>query len=356
MAQRFDEKRLTLTGDPMAIAEHASLFSVSAKQTLIYQPISAQGAAPLGTQQIVRIDRSGEHVSPIGMQGTFGSLRLSPNGHRLAFDQTDNQGNTDVWVLNLDRGVPIRLTTDPLADIVPRWSPDGEQIVYTSARFVVRRMFIRSSLNSHGSDQPIEPDTPTVVDDVGEDWSRDRKYLVFVRGSHNADYTEIWVKPMFGDGKPFAFVQSTSLQQGEPRVSPNSRWLAYTTNESGTYQIVVQTFPQPSDKPEQVTDQGGMLPTWRGDGQELYYLSLDGKIMAVPVKKEDGDKIMFGPPTPLFPAPLTVPSIPTAHQYDVTSDGEQFFFIANTNTSFATPNDSGKLSVVVNWTTLLGKK
>ena len=105
-----------------------------------------------------------------------------------------------------------------------------------------------------------------------------------------------------------------------------------------------------------MTAQGGMFPTWRGDGRELYYLALDGKIMAVPVK-EDSDKIMFGDPTPLFQSPLTVPTRPTTHnQYDVSPDGERFVFIANSNTKPATPKDSDKLSVVVNWTAALRKK
>jgi len=159
---------------------------------------------------------------------------------------------------------------------------------------------------------------------------------------------------MFGDGKPFPFVHSKSFVYGEPRVSPNSRWLAYTTNETGTYQIVVQTFPHPSEKGTQVTAGGGFYPTWRGDGRELYYVALDGKLMAVSVK-ENGDTLVFGDPTLLFQSPLTIPT-PTSHQYDVDRNGTRFVFIANSSTNPATPNDSGKLSVVVNWTAALPKK
>jgi hypothetical protein len=160
---------------------------------------------------------------------------------------------------------------------------------------------------------------------------------------------------MFGDGKPFAFVQSKSAVEAHPRVSPDSHWLAYTTNETGSYQIVVQTFPHPSDKGKKVTEHGGLFPTWRRDGRELYYLALDGKIMAVSVK-EVGDQLEFGVPTPLFQSPLTIPTVPTPHQYDVSPDGKRFIFIANNNINPATPNDSGKLSVVVNWTAALPKK
>jgi Tol biopolymer transport system component len=218
-------------------------------------------------------------------------------------------------------------------------------------------MFTRPSV-SIGVDQRLSSDNPADMEDVADDWSPDGKYVVFLRGPIpiGVQYVDIWVKPMFGDGKPFPFVQSKAFVQVQSRLSPDSHWLAYTTNESGSSQIVVQTFPQPSDRGKRVTAGGGIYPTWRSDGRELYYLALNGKIMTVPVK-EDGDNIMVGDPTPLFQSPLTaVPSLPTAYQYDVSPDGQRFVFIANSNTGPATPNDSGKLSVVVNWTTLLGKK
>jgi Tol biopolymer transport system component len=353
MAQPFDEKSLKLAGEPVAIAEHIGPFSASAQETLVYRPINSQGTA-VGTQQVVWMDRKGVRAPSVSMPGTFGSLRLSPNGHRLALDQRDKEGNTDIWVIDLDRGVPDRLTFDPATDEYPRFSPDGKQIVYTSRRSGVRRMFTRPAV-SIGVDQPLPSDTPPDMEDVAEDWSTpDGKYVVFVRAPFGIQFVEIWVKPMFGDGKPFPFSQSKSFVQGQPRLSPDSHWLAYMTNQTGNNQIVVQAFPDPNGGKTTVTAQGGMFPTWRGDGRELYYLALDGKIMAVPVK-ENGDKIMFGDPTPLFQSPLTIPTFPTPHQYDVTSDGKRFIFIAN-NPSPATPNDSAKLSVVVNWTALLRKK
>jgi Tol biopolymer transport system component len=136
---------------------------------------------------------------------------------------------------------------------------------------------------------------------------------------------------------------------------PDSHWLAFTTNETGTNQIVVRAFPDPNGSKTTVTAGGGIYPTWRSDGRELYYLALDRKIMAVPVQ-EDGDRIVFGPPTPLFQSPLTIPTITTVHQLDVTGDGKRFVFIVNSNTSPAIPNDSGTLSVIVNWTAALPKK
>jgi Tol biopolymer transport system component len=353
MAQAFDEKHLALSGDPVPVAEPAGAFSASEQQTLVYQPV-AQGTGAAGTQQVVWIDRNNKRGPSVTMPGTFGSVRLSRDGHQLALDQTIN-GNMDIWVIDLDRGVPARLTTDPALDQYARFSADGKQIIFSSNRSVgVRRMFTRPSVTI-GADQPIPSDTPSDMEEIAEDWSADGKYVVFVRAPLTLTYIDIWVKPMFGDGKAFPFVQSKSFVQGQPRLSPNGHWLAYMTNETGTSQIVVQTFPQPSDKGKQVTAQGGLFPTWRRDGRELYYLALDSNIMAVPVK-EDGDKIILGAPAPLFQSPLTVPLSPTAHQYDVSPDGQRFVFIADNNTSPATVNDSRKLSVVANWTAALHKK
>ena len=351
MAQRFDENRLTLGPvEPVAIAERAGglLFSVSAQQTLVYYSIETLP----DTQRVVWIDRNGKLGPLVEMPGIFQSLRLSPDGLRLALDQTI-EGNRDVWVIDVDRGIRNRLTFDPAADGKPKWSPDGAQIVFSSSRLGSPRMFIRSSSNI-GTEQPLSSDTPSIMWDDPEDWSPDGKYIVFSRETGTAP-SSIWVKPMFGDGKPFPIVQSKPFMPRYPRVSPNSRWLAYTTGESGMPQIVVQTFPDPTLRKITVTAGGGLYPTWRHDGRELYYVAIDGKLMAVSVK-EDGDRLDFGTSTVLFQAPIKVPSTSTVFNYDVSPDGNRFVFISNNNTNPANPNDSDKLSVVLNWTAALHKK
>jgi eukaryotic-like serine/threonine-protein kinase len=351
MAQRFDEKHLALAGEPVPVAEPAGPFSASAQQTLVYV---SRGTGSSGTEQVVWIDRNGKRGSSVGTPGSIASLRLSPDGHRLALDQS-NGGNRDVWVIDLDRGIPNRLTFDPAFDVEPRWSPDGNQILFTSFRLGNPRMFLRPSI-SIGTDQPLPSETPSDMQDHADDWSADGKYVVFVRAPiGDGPYANIWVKPMFGDGRPFPFAQSKSFGQRQPRVSPNGRWLAYTTNESGTYQVVVQTFPDPNGGKRQVTAQGGIYPSWRGDGRELYYLALDGKLMAVSVR-EEGDKLDFGDPVVLFQSPITAPVVAIAHQYDVNRDGTRFAFIANNNTNSTNPDDSSKITAVLNWTAALRKK
>lgn len=350
IAQRFDAERLTLIGAPVAIAEHAGPFSVSRQQTLVYQTVSAQVTVPIW---IDRIGNRGPYVwqqelFPMQLQGIFHSLRLSPDGLRLAVDQTMD-GNRGIWVIDLDRKMSKRLTFafDASTNFNPIWSPDGRQIVFSSSRVGPFRMFIRSSV-SGGTDQPLPSETPSGMQDVAENWSPDGKYIVFVR--YSAPGADIWLKPLWGDKKPLPYILSKSMKL-EPRVSPNGRWLAYTTNESGTFQIVVQSFPDPTSSKVIVSARGGIYPNWRRDGRELYYVALDGKLMAVPVKA-GGDDLIFDLPTVLFQSPLTIPSFPGASAYDVSADGMRFVFLDNT----ANPNDSGRLTTVLNWTAILNRR
>ena len=154
-AQQFDEKRLVLAGEPVPIAEPAGPFSVSTQQTLVYRVAQAIS----GAQQIVWMDRDGKPGPSVSMPGNFESLSLSRDGHRLVFDQK-RDGNWDIWVTDLDRGVPTRLTSDPAVDAPARFSPDGKQIVFSSRRLGgARRMFIRSSVGT-GTDQPLPSGNP----------------------------------------------------------------------------------------------------------------------------------------------------------------------------------------------------
>jgi Tol biopolymer transport system component len=355
MAQRFDPKRLALAGEPVAIAEHSGPFSVSDQQTIVFQATNGQ-VQQSGNTRLLWVDRNGKPGLSVGALGFFQTLRLSPDGKRVAVDQWKD-GDTDIWVIDLDRGVPNKLTLDPAVDRNPLWSPDGKRIVFSSGRAgALDRIFLRSSV-SIGADDPLSTETPGTAGDVADDWSRDGKYIVFLRYAPNSLNLDIWVKPMTGDGKPFPYVQSKSFAQGEPRVSPNGRWLAYTTNESGSDQIVVQTFPDPLGNKKQVTANGGVYPTWRTDGGELYYLAPDGKMMAVPVKP--GNDFDPGQPGALFQTPLTFPANPLAHQYDVSPDGKRFLFIApvsSNNSKAAAANESGTITAIVNWTAALRKK
>jgi WD40-like Beta Propeller Repeat len=187
-----------------------------------------------------------------------------------------------------------------------------------------------------------------------EDWSPDGRHLIFARVKlGQVVSSDLWALPLFGDKKPFPLLQS-SFWQVESQLSPDGRWFAFTTNESGTHQIVVQPFPDPNGGKWQITANGGIEPKWRRDGRELYYLGLDGRMMGVPVKS--GTTFEFGQPSPLFQALANVPPpLPVVHHYDVTADGQRFLVMTPVTPSSGDAT-AAPITAVVNWTAGLGKK
>src|SRR5262249_9775118 len=157
-------------------------------------------------------------------------------------------------------------------DQSPRFSPDGKRIVFSSSRSgLLPHIFIRSSIGI-GGDAPLIPEAGNNSGEAAEEWVDG--FIVYVRqDAANQTRLDIWLKPDSGNSPAKPYLQSKTFVYGEARVSPNGRWLAYTTNESGKYQIVVQTFPDPNLGKKQVSIEGGLYPTWRRDGRELYYLA-----------------------------------------------------------------------------------
>jgi Tol biopolymer transport system component len=250
--------------------------------------------------------------------------------------------NRDIWVIDIARGVPSRITFDPAADWSPSWSSDGSRLVFASSRDGSNHIYSKAA-NGVG--------TETLVADVNNaipvSWSHDGRYIVFSRLKATSG-VDTWVLQTSPEKKATPFVESP-FDKIHGRVSPDGRWMAYATNDTGIYQIVVQSFPDPTGGKWQVTAQGGVEPKWRHDGRELYYLALDGKLMAVPVR--GGPTFEVGTPIPLFETPLTVtrPIASRDRRYDVAADGR--FLIVAPIQSAAAP-----VTVVVNWTTALNEK
>jgi Tol biopolymer transport system component len=354
LAQSFDARRLLLGGQAVSLAEQVGPFWVSDQGTVVYRDTAALTRL-MGGGQLLWIDRDGKVGPSVGMTAAYNSLALSPDGRRVAVDPNKG-GNRDLWVIDLERGIESRLTIDPAGDYSPRWSRDGKKIFFTSSRIGnpnVAKIYQRSAVSIDG-DEPVDTQGDPDITDIAVDFSPDGKYLVFLRAK--SEFPEdIWIKPMFGDGKPFPYVQSKSFRYDEPTVSPNGRWLAYATNESGMYQIVVQTFPDPTRGKWQITPRGGIYPKWRGDSRELFYVALDGKLMAVPVK--EGPDFELGEPKALFQTPLTIPATPAAPRYDVTADGKRFLFIAPASAAnVSSQGSSDTITAIVNWTAALRKK
>ena len=335
MAQAFDAKRLRLTGDPFPVADKVAVFGnalpgaafSAAGNSLVYRTGSG-----LTETQMEWFDRKGSQVGAVGQPADYSNLALSPDGHTLAVGKRDLNGLRDVWLFDLSRGTSTRLTFDPGDDFNPAWSPDGLRIVFVSDRKGHRDLWQKAASGVGQEEIVLESD----ADKSLEDWTRDGRYLIF---NHvlPGQKREIWAMPLFGDRKPFAVITGPgTLVEGH--VSPNGKWIAYNSNESGKAEIYVQNFP-PAGGRWQVSTEGGSEPSWNPNGKELFYLNGD-KLMAVDVKTET-DRFDAGTPRLLFEAPV---GNTLRNAYVVAPDGQRFLV----NLRFQNTNVLPMI-VVLNW-------
>ena len=351
-AYPFDAARATVAGEPMPVAQEVgtddgvfhSAFSVSA------QGVLAHRAGAGARRQLVWIDRTGKMLGGIGSpdESAHQSPELAPDGQRVALNRTV-QGNIDVWLIDVGRGVPSRFTFDVAIDVSPVWSPDGRRVVFRSTRKGISDLFEKPASGT-ADEQPL---LVTSQAKSPLDWSRDGRFLLFsMQDSKTA--TDLWVLPLMGERKPFAVLQS-SFDEMEGQFSPDGRWLAYASNESGHYEIYVRTFPEAGGK-WQISVTGGVQPRWRRDGHELFYVAPDTWLMAVPIRlAPDTHTLDAGTPVPLFPTRLaTGGNIATAGflartQYAVAADGRFLINIAVDDVV------TSPITVVLNWTAGLKK-
>jgi Tol biopolymer transport system component len=272
-------------------------------------------------------------LAPIGEAGQYLHPAISPDGTRVATTIASPTGN-DIWIFDLRRGTKTRLTFGPTFNSKPVWTPDGKKIIFTSDRKRSWHIYAKSADNS-GSEEVVleEGATPEIAYSA----SHDGRYIAFVRDSHL-----IWALPLFGDRKPFPLTKG-DLTETEPAISPDGKWMAYTSPQSGRYEIYVTSFPNVGAK-SQVSIAGAYTPQWRSDGKELYFMGQDQRLMAVDVDTH-GASIEFGTPHALFQAsPSTRQNGPYA-----ASDGKRFLINATAQ------GGSEPLTLVTNWKELLKK-
>jgi Tol biopolymer transport system component len=339
MAQLFDAAKLQTVGDAVPIAEQVDAgtasdqyeFSVSRNGVLAY----SSGGAP-GAYQLTWTDRSGKVVGIAAPPGVYPDFRLAPDERRIAFNRMDVQSaNQDIWVMDTTRGVTSRLTFEPTADNLPIWSPDGLRILYANNRSGVYDLYIKSATGAGQEELFIKMGTPT---GWATSWSRDGRFVIYQVPGAKTGY-DLWVAPQFGDRKPFPYLQ-TQFNEGEGAFSPDGRWVAYVSNESGRNEIYVQAFPLSGAK-FQISTGGETEPTWRNDGSELFYRSSDGNLMAVPVKS--GATFAAGVPKSLFPVRVAAGGV-GRHNYAVSNDGQRFLVAGGAGGEKSVP-----LTVVLNW-------
>jgi Tol biopolymer transport system component len=345
MAQPFDAAGSKTTGDAVPIAEQVDaggtniryIFAASQNGVLAY---TSGGAS--GEYQLTWFDRSGKVTGTVGTPGIISWGAISPDGNTMAADRLDPQtGIFDIWLHDLARGTASKFTFGPQTNNYPVRSPDGGHLAFYSTRDGLLGHPFQKATSGAAQDETLnkplgEPPTLTRV----TDWSRDGRYLIEENGAGG-----IWVVPFFGDRKPYLFLPAASGQPASGKVSPDGRWLAYRSNETHRNEIYVQTFPTPGGK-WQVSINGGAQPVWSRDGKELYYLGLDGKLMAVEVRGEA--KFEAGVPKPLFDTHDT--RIASSNSwFDVSKDG-RFLFPFQAARPATVP-----MTVIINWTAALKK-
>jgi Tol biopolymer transport system component len=279
MAQPFDAGKLELTGEALPVAEQVGLntashvvhFTVSESGALVYD-----SGGETDSSQLAWYDRAGRKISTVGPPGNYYSIWLSPDEKRVAVERVE-KGSGDIWLIDVAHNTPTRFTFDPGWDLAPVWSPDGSRIVFSSARNGPPDLYVKPA--SGGSNEELLLKTSLVK--VAMDWSSDGKFILY-KEINDKGKSDLWVLPLEGDRTPRPFLQD-DFEKGGAKFSPDVKWVAYSSDESGQKQIYVRPFPGPGGE-YQVSNSGGTSPRWRRDGKELFYLSLDGKLMAVEVK------------------------------------------------------------------------
>lgn len=280
------------------------------------------------------IGRDGKRLGVVGSPGDYLAPRLSPDARRVAL-QRSVSGNLDVWLFEFGRGVLTRLTFDPGFDNVPVWSPDGSQVAFSAARGGPFNLFRKEADGARQEERLTRSQNPQHV----YDWSPDGRYLLY-RETDPQTRGDLWVLPLGGDRRPVPFLRTPSDEM-HAQFSRDGKWIAYSSDETGRYEIYVQPFQGAGSGPGgkwQVSNNGGSQPRWRGDGRELFYLS-GGKLMAVAIR--EGTKgIETESARELFPIQARQGY---RYDYDVTADGQRFLVLAPAEEA-ASP-----LTVIYNW-------
>jgi Tol biopolymer transport system component len=344
LAQPLDAKRFELAGEPFPVAEQVAsfntggFFSVSANGVLAYR-----SGFLGGNSQLVWLDRGGKSLGFLGTPAHyFGSLALSPDGKRVAVDEIDQTPSRDIWLLDVARGVPMKFTFDAQSS-KPIWSRDGTRLAFDSGRGGTSNIYQKSSSGS-GNEELLSKYG------IVEDWSPDGRYLLYIVNDPKTNNSHLWVLPDPAgppeNHKPAPYLR-TAFNEHEGQFSPDGHWVAYTSDESGQYQIYVQSFPAGAGKFRVSTGAGGTQPRWRRDGKELFYIAEDGKLMAVDLKtaltfEAAAPKALFDPRIPRNRIPPWA-----AFSYDVTADGKRF--LVDSDSTAPESSASAPITVVVNW-------
>ena len=337
VAQEFDAAALKMRGEPHEIASparvnlgRAMLAAVSANGSLLF---SATAATP---SLLTWFNREGRPLGTVGEPAQYMTFRLSPDGRRIAASRSQPNGSMELWILESPRGAAIRFGA--MNSPVPCWSPDGRTLVYSADR---RANLFKRDLSGSANPERL---AHSPNGQLANDWSRDGRFILYQESAPGKGF-DLMVLELGQDGKPVGSRPwlSSEFNEMDARFSPeiNPRWVAYYSNESGRLEIYIDSFLGPRRRVRVSTD-GGRFPEWRADGRELFFQSLDYKLMSVDVKL-GRDSVETSAPRELFALPMVdLNFLP----YEASSDGQRFLVRA-------VVQQAEPLTLIVNWPALL---
>ena len=347
-AQPFDDRALRTSGEPIRVADGIGYWAGAFAYTAVTASsagVLAHGPVVMFTTSLGWHDRAGATIGPAAAARAYRSPRLSPDQTSVMVAIHDaTTAPPDLWLLALARGTTSRVTSDPSSDWFPVWSHDGSRIFFGSARMGATTIFQKAGVSPEVvfADSVLVGSAATYPNDV----SQDGRFLLYQQSTSRG--YDLGVIPLSGERKPTPFVTGPS-NEVQGRFSPNHRWIAYASDESGRFEVYVRPFPAESTRSTTISVAGGMQPEWRRDGKELFYISADGKLTAVPVVTEQA-VFTAGTPRALFDVEVPEPTAPYPTDYAVSADGQRFLV----NTVVDQPTRPA-LTVILNWTAGLNK-
>jgi serine/threonine protein kinase len=343
MAQGFDAAGRTLRGGAFPIAENVpspqlfrlGVFSVSQTGLLVY----AKSLGVIGGH-LVWMDANGKELEKLGQPGVL-FPRLSPDGKQLAYVEVNPETqNREIWLMDLSRQAQTRFTFESGASLGPIWSPDGARIAYGSsgASLNITDILVKNASGTGKAELLFKSDVPKAP----SDWSHDGKHILFVTFDPKTK-ADIWALPLSGDRKPYPYLQ-TEFDERDAAFSPDGRWVAYSSDESGNSQVYLSSFPAGGGK-WQVSKDGGQEPEWKHDGSALFYIAPGGKLMEASIRERNA-AVEVGAPQERFQANM----VPGRRAYSVAPDGKRFLVVKSEQDS------SPPLTLVTNWTATLKRQ
>ncbi len=320
LAVPFDLKRLEVTGAPVIVVDNVSMnltdgfaaYDVSPSGTLAVIPASVARRSFV----LVEVDRKGGERVLLAAPDRYAHPIYSPDQRRISVDITPARGASDVWVVDLERGGRTRITAEPSSDFSALWTPDGRDLVYMSERPLFE-LFRRAADGSRRPERVIGGAHDRILGSI----SADGRLIAYTKSMSSG--SDIWTLPLTGAAEEREYL-ANGFQLGHPALSPDTRWMAYDSDESGRVEVYVQSYPDPTQARRQVSTGGGSEPIWTRGGRELVFRRGDSVMVAA----MDPGTGTVGTPAVLFAGRFDAdPGWAQTRSYDVTPDGERFLLL-----------------------------